>query len=145
MALPRVLNGFKFSMLFRNFKRNVPLVSTVSHFCVPTIKGPVFFMRWEQNVHSHWCKTLRNISLPTVNRTYPSQIDNLGLICSEMERYVVNLVICDTCCVFLSVNGTICSQIGYLGLLHCYLFLSVKEPFVPKSVVWGCSVLYSLL
>ena len=42
MALPRVLNGFKFSMLFRTFKRNVPPVSTVSHFCVPIIKGPLF-------------------------------------------------------------------------------------------------------
>ena len=118
MSLPRVLTGFKFSMLFRNFKRNVPPVSTVSHFCVPIdYKRASFFMRWGQNVHSG---LKRNISPPTVNRTYPSQIDNLGLISSEMEQYVVNLVIWDTCCVLL--NETICSKIGYLGLLHGYVY-----------------------
>ena len=147
MSLPRVLTGFKFSMLFRNFKRNVPPVSTVSHFCVPIdYKRASFFMRWGQNVHSglkqeHFAPDCKQQQQQQQSLLYsyfpknvtkqkeiknkirvlwqPSQIDNLGLISSEMEQYAVNLVIWDTCCVFL--NETICSKIGSLGLLHGYV------------------------
>ena len=97
----------EFRWLFRYFKRNVPLASTVRRFCVPIgYEDQVFHEIGTKR--SLWCKRgVFRSEFTTVNGTYCSQIHKLGLFSSE----------------FLFAHGTHCSQFGYLGLLSSEFFI----------------------
>ena len=119
----------------------------VPHFCVPIDYKRTNFFYKVGTKRSLWCKRGTFCSeFLSANGTHCSQIDELGLFCSEFpsvqidelgrfcsEFPSVNGTHCSQigklrlfCSEFLSVNGTHCSQIGHLGLF-CSKFLYICE------------------